>query len=263
MTTERKCFLISPIGDAGSETRKRSDDLKKYIIEPVLKDLGIKLERADTLTNPGDITTKVIVKINEADLIIADLTDRNPNVFYELAISHALRKPVIHMIKKGQSVPFDIQQYNYISYDNNDLDMLEPSKEELKKQIESIQANPDNIINPFTEALNFIKINKSGDPKDKIIAELRGRIEIIDVRLRRLESILSRPSLSTSSSGERARERIIEIEDRIALIRYKISELENKLRLSKEEIMEIQELKKELESLKELRSAMVHGIDRD
>lgn len=170
--------------------RKRSDDLRDYIIEPILKALEIKPERSDTLADPGNITSKVIMKINEADIIIADLTDRNPNVFYELAIAHALRKPVIHMIKKGEKVPFDVNQYRYVTYDETDLAELQPTKNELKSQLENIPQKPEDVINPFTEAFGLMRIDKSGNPTEKIIAELKTMYGSFESRLRHLEDIV-------------------------------------------------------------------------
>jgi len=50
--------------------------------------------RADKISEPGIITTQIIGHIVDAELVIADLTDKNPNVFYELAIRHAIRNPI-------------------------------------------------------------------------------------------------------------------------------------------------------------------------
>lgn len=100
MTTESSVeelrgFVIGPIGQAGSDVRKRADLVLHSIIKPALGPLNYTVTRADDITNPGQITPQVITFINSADLVIADLTGHNPNVFYELAIADALEKPVI------------------------------------------------------------------------------------------------------------------------------------------------------------------------
>jgi len=64
--------------------------------------------RADELAEPGIITSQVIQHIVDDQLVIADLTERNPNVFYELALRHALRKPVVQIIHRGEAIPFDV-----------------------------------------------------------------------------------------------------------------------------------------------------------
>ena len=62
------------------------------------------------------ITVKIIRAILEADLVVADLCGLNPNVLYELAVRHAARRPIVHMCPKGQILPFDIAQFDTISY---------------------------------------------------------------------------------------------------------------------------------------------------
>lgn len=94
------CFVISPIGEEGSEVRERSDQILKHIITSSVEQLGYTIIRADKIAEPGIITTQIIEHIVDAKLVIADFTDKNPNVFYELAIRHAIRKPLVQMIKK-------------------------------------------------------------------------------------------------------------------------------------------------------------------
>lgn len=103
-TDKKICFVISPIGEEGSETRERSDKVLKYIICDSVEQLGYEVVRADKISEPGIITTQIIEHIIDSDLVIADLTDKNPNVFYELALRHAIRKPLIQMIMKGEII---------------------------------------------------------------------------------------------------------------------------------------------------------------
>ena len=112
---QKQCFVIAPIGKEDSETRKRSDTLLDHIFVPALTPLGYEVIRADKISEPGSITIQVLDRILEADLVIADLTDHNPNVFYELAVRHALNKGVIHVICSGQSIPFDIADLRTIN----------------------------------------------------------------------------------------------------------------------------------------------------
>lgn len=250
MPAQKKCFIICPLGDKGSVTRKRSDDLRNYIIEPTLKDIGIKAERADTLAEPGNITTKVIMKIEEADVIIADLTDKNPYVFYELAIAHALRKPVIHMSRKGENIPFDVNQYRYVTYDNTDLAELEPTKSELKSQLENIP-RPEDVINPFTEALSLIKIDKSGSPTEKFIAEIRNALGIQEARLNRMESYMDQQfkhNVSTKETLLMERESLKrELEDLLSVLSHLARKL-NKSEKDKERELYLKNVAKRLQS---------------
>jgi hypothetical protein len=79
---KKTCFFISRIGEPDSEERRFSDKLLKHIIDPVVDELGYeKPIRADHITKPGTITAQVFTHLWSADLVLADLTGANPNVF--------------------------------------------------------------------------------------------------------------------------------------------------------------------------------------
>ena len=101
---DKVCFVIAPLGDEGSETRKRSDQVLKHIIKPSTADCGYKAVRADEISEPGLITSQIIQHLMDDPLVMADLTELNPNVFYELALCHALKRPLVQIIQKGPLV---------------------------------------------------------------------------------------------------------------------------------------------------------------
>jgi hypothetical protein len=113
----KHCFVISPIGQEGSEARKHANDVFKYIIQPAMKRCGIKPFRSDHLEKPGKISKHMFHAIYSSDLCIAVLTDKNPNVFYELAVAQHARKPVIILIHKDQQLPFDVFDFRCVSYE--------------------------------------------------------------------------------------------------------------------------------------------------
>jgi hypothetical protein len=113
----KKCFVISPIGSEGSDIRKEADDVFEYIIRPAMEECNIDPFRSDHLDKPGRISEHVFHAIYHADLCIADLTNYNPNVFYELAVAQTANRPVIILIKKGQKLPFDVSDLRCVSYD--------------------------------------------------------------------------------------------------------------------------------------------------
>ena len=75
------CFVISPIGDEGTEHRKHADLVLSSLIEPALRALGLTAVRADKISIPGMITGQVIDHVARARLVIADLSFGNPNVY--------------------------------------------------------------------------------------------------------------------------------------------------------------------------------------
>lgn len=131
----KDCFIICPLGMVNSDARKKSDTLLKHVFQPVLDNNNYKAIRADQIPKVGLITSQIINLIIESPLVIADLTDSNPNVFYELAIRHATRKPYIQVIEKGQKIPFDISGIRTIEIDLKDLDNVENAKKEIEDHI--------------------------------------------------------------------------------------------------------------------------------
>lgn len=133
------CFLICPIGRTGTDIRRRSDQWVRHVVEPITSEFGYTVRRADDMPDPGVITNQVIRAIFESPLAIADLTGGNPNVYYELALRHACRKPFVQMISSGEQIPFDLQGLRTIEYDLSDPDHLKTASVTLRRHIQSIR----------------------------------------------------------------------------------------------------------------------------
>jgi hypothetical protein len=201
--TPRICFVISPIGADQSDTRKRSNQILKHIIQPAAKACGFEVRRADSLAATGIITTQVVQHIIDSELVIADLTDSNANVFYELAIRHMLRKPYIQMIHKSQPPPFDVAAVRTLLFNHLDLDEAEAAREELIKQIKAVE-NQKDVESPISVAVDLDKLTKSDKPEQRQMADLlkgfsslQSRVEmlsrLITDRQRASETILRTP----------------------------------------------------------------------
>ena len=103
-------FLVMPFSEAWS-------DETYDIIKEVCHNLDINLNRADEILGSQSIYNDIITNIIESDIIIADITIKNANVFYELGYAHALDKKVILIRQPYDNVPFDIAQFRYIEYE--------------------------------------------------------------------------------------------------------------------------------------------------
>jgi exopolyphosphatase/pppGpp-phosphohydrolase len=94
---KKRCFIITPIGSDQSDERRHANMVFEIAFKPSLEVKGYSVERADLVSEPGQITAAIFSAINESDLCIADLTFLNANVMYELGVRHALQKPVIQV----------------------------------------------------------------------------------------------------------------------------------------------------------------------
>jgi hypothetical protein len=129
------CFLITPIGADGSIERQHADLVYGSLIEPALEGLGFRLIRADRISKPGMITAQIIDHLVRAPLVIADLSFGNPNVFYELALRHARRLPVVQIIRSSDHLPFDVGQFRTVIIDMTDIYSLVPQIDSHRAEI--------------------------------------------------------------------------------------------------------------------------------
>ena len=151
---DKTCFFIAPIGEDGSEQRMHSDLFLEQIIEPVLDQFGLDVVRADRIDSAGMITSQIIEHIIRSRIVIADLSFHNPNVFYELSLRHAQNKPTIHLIRKCDKIPFDINNFRTIVIDDTSIYTLVPQLESYKamlsSQIRKFIDHPDEFENPIS-----------------------------------------------------------------------------------------------------------------
>jgi hypothetical protein len=105
---ERRAFVLMPFS--------ASFDAVWDMIQEPLVEAGYQVARSDTDPSHGNIMREVLQSISKADLVIADLTGLNPNVFYELALSHALHVPTILITQSLNETPFDLRPYKVESY---------------------------------------------------------------------------------------------------------------------------------------------------
>ncbi len=152
---DKICFVISPIGSAESVERKHANLILTALIEPALAELELEVVRADGISKPGLITGQVIDHIAKAALVIADLSFSNPNVYYELALRHAVRKPVVQLIRAGDKLPFDVGQYRTVEIDMTDIYVLVPQldlhRQEITRQARAAMAEGGSTESPLSQ----------------------------------------------------------------------------------------------------------------
>jgi hypothetical protein len=151
---EKICFYITPIGGEDSVERKHSDLFLSSLVQPALEELGLTVVRADQIGEPGMITTQVLEYLKRSKLAIADLSYLNPNVFYEVALRHALRLPVVQLIRKADRLPFDVNQSRTLTFDTTDIYSLIPKlqtyRAEIANQARKALHDPESVGNPVS-----------------------------------------------------------------------------------------------------------------
>lgn len=160
----KKCFFVSPIGEEDSKERIRSNKVMKYLLKPVLSDLGFKITRADEINSTDKIDDSIYKNLYKSDLVIVDITDLNPNVFLELGYrmslnDHLNNSPLIIIKDKcdKSKIPFDIVTHPVNQY-TFDVEGSDDFKIKLKSIINAIDFKQKRVtlVNAKGERL-FIK----------------------------------------------------------------------------------------------------------
>lgn len=132
---KKTCFVITPIGDNNSEIRRHIDGIIDQAIVPALEG-KYEIEVAHRKYEIGSINDRVIKSVFDSDLVIANLTNLNPNVMFELAIRYSFGKPAIVIALEGTKLPFDIVDENTLFYVNDPA-----GANELKEKIIEFENN--------------------------------------------------------------------------------------------------------------------------
>lgn len=165
---DKTCLVISPIGEPDSTVRKRSDVVFNNIIIPAAEENDLEAIRADQISTPGMITAQIIQHILNDKIVVADLTDQNANVFYEYALRHAFRKPVVQLLYANQELPFDLLGIRTIEY-ALDLESGMRAREELSNQISAVLQKGFNVVSPVTMAAQIEELTRSPQDIDQVI----------------------------------------------------------------------------------------------
>lgn len=140
------CFVMQPFASP-------LGDYYEKIYKPAIEKAGLKSVRADAdIFGTGKIIDQVWRGITQAKILVAELTSRNPNVFYELGLAHALEKPVVLVSSTEDDVPFDLQHIRVIYYDVTDPFWGQKLIDKLAENVLSAIQNPEEAI--FKRAIN-------------------------------------------------------------------------------------------------------------
>lgn len=138
-----ECFIMSPFGGW-------FDAYYDKVFKPAVEDAGLQPRRADDLYRPSAIVNDIWMFIRQSSVMLADLTDRNPNVFYELGLAHALGKPVVLTTQDITDVPFDLRSLRVLEYAIADPEWSQTLKAQIVAALGEVLEKPeDAVLAPF------------------------------------------------------------------------------------------------------------------
>jgi hypothetical protein len=106
----RKCFVMMPFGPI-------TDRYYSEVYAPAIKSAGLEPVRGDEIFRPGCVVDQIRDQIDSASILLADLTGKNANVFYELGLAHRASKQVVLTAASIDDVPFDLRHMRVSTYD--------------------------------------------------------------------------------------------------------------------------------------------------
>jgi len=184
----KSCFIVTPIGQPNSDINLKAFGLIKAVIKPVLQKFNYEPIAASDISSPGSINKQIIIRLYEDELVIANLTGLNPNVMYELAVRHAVKKPVIIMAENGTKLPFDLVDQRCIFYDDS-LHGVELAKEALESFLSNTFMEAT-ISNPIYDSIKESHILKTvSDTDEEPIKYLISRIDRMETSLSRFSNL--------------------------------------------------------------------------
>ena len=184
MNNRKKCFVIMPFSRTQSCTKQGWAGIFKGIIKPAVEESGLGYECERSVAERQNIVKGILEALNKANVVIADLTDNNPNVFYELGVRHTLTNRTILIAQGEEHIPFDLRPYPVTFY-NKSLTNIEEFKNDIRKKLEDIETNPERLDNPVADFLKernvvLLSTEKSANVKkfSALISELSRNLDL-------------------------------------------------------------------------------------
>lgn len=137
------CFVMMPFGEW-------FDRYYQEIYIPAIREAGFEPVRADELFTTGSVVEQIWEEIVKAKLLLADLSGKNPNVFYELGLAHAAVKPVVFTASRVDDVPFDLRHLRVIIYEVQEPDWGTRLRKSITDYLRNAAKEPEKSIpHPF------------------------------------------------------------------------------------------------------------------
>jgi len=186
---QKNCFVITPIGKEGSEQYNSFKEILDFIIKPALEknSIGFNVIRADDINKTGSFLKGILENISLSYLVIVDMTNQNPNVFYELGIRHALSNRTILVAQSIDDIPSDLREYRTVLYDTSakGAALFSDTISKIIKEIEKDPEHPDNPVQIYLPHSIAQKVKEYEETIESLKRELsnclKGKEKQIDI----------------------------------------------------------------------------------
>ena len=160
------CFVLMPISDPEGYSQGHFKRVYQDILKPACEMAGYRAVRADEVSQTNLIQLDILQKLLDAPMVLCDLSNRNPNVMFELGVRQAFDKPVVLVQKIGTKPIFDIAPLRYTDYRNQRI--YDEVVEDQKKIAESIiETNKEFSLNLGVNSIvKLLSLTKSASLKD-------------------------------------------------------------------------------------------------
>lgn len=147
----RLCFVIMPFSATASCTEKQWASIFENVLKPAVENADYACHRS--IATRGNIIAAILENLRDAYVVLADLTDQNPNVFYELGVRHALKNRTILIAQDEKFIPFDLRPYATYVYNGKTKRGREELATRLRELLADVDQSPDRADNPVSDFL--------------------------------------------------------------------------------------------------------------
>ena len=156
----RDCFVIMPFSATASCTEDEWTQIFEQVLKPAVESAGLDYVCRRSVATRGNIIGAIVQDLNDSYVVLADVTDKNANVFYELGVRHAIKDRSILIAQKREDIPFDLQAYAYHVYGWKTPEERQALADKIRQLLVEIDSNPDRPDNPVSD---FLKVRRPAE----------------------------------------------------------------------------------------------------
>ena len=188
---QEDCFVIMPIGDKDDSSAQKFDEIYQYLIKVAVNEAGLTCKRADEILKPGTIILDIVEYLARSNIVIADLTGQNPNVFYEMGVRDGVKGRMILLAQSLEDVPFDLRGSRIVIYSLDSPKNIHEAKVKIinfLKELMSDTETRDTVVREYIRDREIDNLELTTDNGLKFLAEeIRSIINSLNVTSAELE----------------------------------------------------------------------------